>query len=793
MTNDRSDLPVIAAELQRVRVNPFTIADIARRTDSTSHRDLMGLLRDTSQGLEQHRWSVARAHVMGVAPADDEELDEALEILLKAAKRRSRSIGPQQAQLLGHLLVERKRAADLRGVLPQLPLLKKQADQLHIDLANPAVDPSSDEETWADAVNELILDGISPIRLAPAEDGATPFDRLSCDAPAGSVGGDLVTVIISSFRPGAELLTSARSILRQTWRDLEILVVDDASGPDYADVYRAVAALDPRIQVLVQAENAGTYSARNRAIDQARGVYVTFQDADDWAHPERIERSVTALASDPMVSGVRTSAVKLSDDLVLSRRMNTIRRAVAPTLMFRREQVWPALGSFDPVRKAADTEFHLRLDAALPGRTVDLDQTLQLMRMSAGSLSRDEFRSGWRHPARLLYRSALSTWHDEIRLGGSAYLGRDVRRFPVPRRFELNPSPRPVYELLVLGDWRSDGARERDAVQWVETLAATDPSRRIALVHVEGFSIESRRELRYGESVRRVLAAGAVEGIAYDEDVQAERIVCIDPTVLSYLPRLRCGLRAPQVVVLADRAEDMPQAPFARYDADFVERTAKATFGGAVVWSPRGVDAEEAVAADRSVARPHLPALLLPPPGTRIAPHDGVVAVGLGALSERSLDEASEMVRALAAAGLDVRMIASGHAKRWIDRDVREAVERGEIDPGRKPLVFLPHEISERVLQATTRDLVLVAPGTPTVYLRTVAEALSAGARVHVPSSAPATELPTRRYEVPGVLARQLAEVSAGPGSWDPDRDPAADRDAVEAWYAGLSLPVSAG
>lgn len=792
MTNDRSDLPVVAAELHQLQANAFTIADVARRVDSRSYLDLMALLRDTSQGLERNRWSVARAHVLGVAPDSDAELDEALETLLGAASRRSRAIGPRQAHLLGDLLIERRRTADLLSVLPRLPLLEHHAEQLRIDLANPVVNPSSDYAAWSGAFNELVLDRVSPIRLLPARDGATPFDRLHCDVPAGSVGGDLVTVVVSSFRPGPELLTSVRSIVRQTWRDLEIVVVDDASGPEHADVYRKVAELDPRVRVLVQVENAGTYSARNRAIDEAQGVYVTFQDSDDWAHPERIERSVAALAADSLVTGVRTNAVKLSDDLVLARRTNTNRKAAAPTLMFRRQQAWAALGSFDPVRKAADTEFHLRLDAALPGRVVDLDETLQLMRMSVGSLSREELRADWRHPARLLYRSAMLTWHDEIRHGAPACLGRGERRFPAPHRFQISPGLRPTYDMVVLGDWRSDGPRERDAAQWIEMLATADPSRRIALVHVEGFSLEPRRELRYGRPVRRMLATGIVEGLAYDEDVEAEHIVCIDPTVLSFLPRLRCGLRASQVVVLTDRREDTESAPFARYDTGFVERIAKTTFGGSVVWSPRCVETGEMMIVDGDIVRPRLPAVLVPRQSTRISSQVGVAAVTLGVLSERSLGEVSATVRALASAGLDVRMRTIGHVKRRIEGDVQEALDLGEIDPGRKPLVFLPHESTDDVVQATASDLVVVAPGSPTVHLRTVTEALSAGIRVHVPSSAPSTTLPTSTYESTHGLARRLAGSAVGLDVWAPDRHRTADAAAVEAWYAGLNHPAGA-
>ena len=102
-------------------------------------------------------------------------------------------------------------------------------------------------------------------------------------------------------------------------------------------------------------ENAGTYVARNTAIDQARGTYVTFQDADDWSHPERIQRQVAALKNDPLVHSVRARSLRTSGSLIFSRQGTAVLAPGAVTLMFRRSQVWPVLGGYDVVRKAADT------------------------------------------------------------------------------------------------------------------------------------------------------------------------------------------------------------------------------------------------------------------------------------------------------------------------------------------------------------------------------------------------------------------------------------------------------
>jgi glycosyltransferase involved in cell wall biosynthesis len=94
----------------------------------------------------------------------------------------------------------------------------------------------------------------------------------------------LLTCITTVFNEGPLLMTSVRSILGQSMEDFELILVDDGAS----DASRAVLETlkDPRIRVIRQA-NDGLSSARNRALEHARGDYVTFLDADDsrpnWA------------------------------------------------------------------------------------------------------------------------------------------------------------------------------------------------------------------------------------------------------------------------------------------------------------------------------------------------------------------------------------------------------------------------------------------------------------------------------------------------------------------------------
>ena len=90
----------------------------------------------------------------------------------------------------------------------------------------------------------------------------------------------LVSVVIPCCNAEAFLPETLGSVCGQTYRELEILVVDDGSKDRTADIAREFAARDPRVR-LVQKPNGGLSSARNFGIDHARGKYLSFVDGDD--------------------------------------------------------------------------------------------------------------------------------------------------------------------------------------------------------------------------------------------------------------------------------------------------------------------------------------------------------------------------------------------------------------------------------------------------------------------------------------------------------------------------------
>jgi glycosyltransferase involved in cell wall biosynthesis len=107
-------------------------------------------------------------------------------------------------------------------------------------------------------------------------------------------GGSLVTVVIAAFNAKAHIEEACLSALRQTYRTLEVIVVDDGSTDDTSRIVERLAASDSRVR-LIRQHNQGVAAARNAAIAAARGEFIAPLDADDLWHAAKVEKQVQRL------------------------------------------------------------------------------------------------------------------------------------------------------------------------------------------------------------------------------------------------------------------------------------------------------------------------------------------------------------------------------------------------------------------------------------------------------------------------------------------------------------------
>lgn len=185
---------------------------------------------------------------------------------------------------------------------------------------------------------------------------------LSHGAQNLSIKNNSVTVLVTCYNAQDTIEYCLRSLLVQTWQDLDIVVIDDASKDNTCDILSAISKQDARVRLIQLPYNVGTYGAKSLGALWATGKFMTCQDSDDFAHPQKIERQVRPLMDD------ETLTVTTSHWLRMDKHGQCYVRQYYPFLrqnpaspMFRREQVQKDTGLWHIVRTGADSEFFERL------------------------------------------------------------------------------------------------------------------------------------------------------------------------------------------------------------------------------------------------------------------------------------------------------------------------------------------------------------------------------------------------------------------------------------------------
>ena len=105
---------------------------------------------------------------------------------------------------------------------------------------------------------------------------------------------DKVSIIVPIYKVEKELDRCVRSLLGQTYKNIEIILINDGSPDSCPQLCEKYARKDRRIKV-VHKENGGLSSARNRGLEVAEGQYISFVDGDDWVEPDFIEALINNL------------------------------------------------------------------------------------------------------------------------------------------------------------------------------------------------------------------------------------------------------------------------------------------------------------------------------------------------------------------------------------------------------------------------------------------------------------------------------------------------------------------
>jgi len=168
---------------------------------------------------------------------------------------------------------------------------------------------------------------------------------------------NLVSIIMSAFNAEDTIEYAITSLLLQTHKNIEILVCDDGSRDKTLEKVVQLAKTDHRIKVFKSNSNQGTYNIRNDMIKEANGEYVTFQDSDDYALPNRIELQVNSLLeSGKAMCCTRWIRIKPSGSFVYFHDDILSRFCVVSSMVAK--ETLDLIPAFRKSLVAADTEFY---------------------------------------------------------------------------------------------------------------------------------------------------------------------------------------------------------------------------------------------------------------------------------------------------------------------------------------------------------------------------------------------------------------------------------------------------
>lgn len=232
---------------------------------------------------------------------------------------------------------------------------------------------------------------------------------------------DFVSIIIPSFNREEYLPRAIRSVLAQTYSNLEVIVVDDGSTDNSVAVASEIAKTDPRVKVVALLHNFGCYYARNVGVMYAKGKYIGICDSDDILSPGRLLKQVSEMEKSEDIVACLGRIRRWTEGF--EHPLNELRYG-ENSLLWKRSLLQD-IGWYDTCRFGADSEFRERLIARYSKSAISyIADELYYLRTSEGSLALAEASSAYTvkdsmlsqklSPERVLYQDNFRAWHSAL-------------------------------------------------------------------------------------------------------------------------------------------------------------------------------------------------------------------------------------------------------------------------------------------------------------------------------------------------------------------------------------------
>lgn len=184
-----------------------------------------------------------------------------------------------------------------------------------------------------------------------------------------------VSIIMSTYNVEGYIIDCLESILKQTYNNFEVLIVDDNSSDSTVKTIESVIQKDARVKIInVNSINQGLTKNLNKLIQNSTGEYIARMDADDICEPNRLEEQVKFLEENKEISVVGSIAYQINDEghkkedyrkvplthEEITKTILTVNPMIHPSTMFRKEKILNIGGYNEDYRTAQDYELWFR-------------------------------------------------------------------------------------------------------------------------------------------------------------------------------------------------------------------------------------------------------------------------------------------------------------------------------------------------------------------------------------------------------------------------------------------------
>ncbi len=230
-----------------------------------------------------------------------------------------------------------------------------------------------------------------------------------------------ITVLMSAYNAEKYLAEAIESVLNQTFKDFEFIIINDCSTDKTGEIIKGYATMDQRIRVINNTTNLGLTKSLNIGLKEARGEYVARLDADDVALPERLGRQYLFMENHPELTLVGSWAEIIDEqgqnkgylrgetkEYLLKFKMLFSNQLVHSTIFFRRSEVLDSGGYNEAYVYVQDYELYSRLLKKY--RLINLPEILAKYRAHGEAITKNQgLKENYKqHALKIIYQNFLA-------------------------------------------------------------------------------------------------------------------------------------------------------------------------------------------------------------------------------------------------------------------------------------------------------------------------------------------------------------------------------------------------